>query len=63
MELKLDLQPPLQETVASLETSKLWLLGLTFGDFGTAAAPSRRQYSFWSECECPGDCLRDHDRE
>jgi hypothetical protein len=20
-------------------------------------------YSFWAECECPGDCLRDHANE
>lgn len=27
---------------------------------GSAAAPP---YSFLSECECPDDCLRDHENE
>ncbi len=27
------------------------------------AEPAARGYSFWAECECPGDCLRDHENE
>jgi hypothetical protein len=63
MELKLDLQQPTHEIVRSLEPSKLWLLGLTTGDLDATVVPAMSPYSFWSECECPGDCLRDHDRE
>jgi hypothetical protein len=25
--------------------------------------PAVRRYSFWAECECPDDCLRDHENE
>lgn len=63
MELGMDVQQPRHETVPSLEPSKLSLLGLTASDLGSWMAPAERPYSFWSECECPADCLRDHDRE
>ncbi len=25
--------------------------------------PASPEYSFWAECECPGDCLRDHEND
>ena len=63
MDLKFDLGQPVKRTVGSLEPSHLWVLGLTVDDDGSVVGPGRRQYSYWAECECPGDCLRDHENE
>jgi hypothetical protein len=32
-------------------------------DRDALAASESRPYSFLSECECPDDCLRDHENE
>lgn len=63
MELKMDLRQPVAPTVGSLEPSHLWVLGLALDDDGSIAGPGRRRYSDWTECECPDDCLRDHENE
>ncbi len=63
MELMVDLRQPVQETVGSLEPSHLWVLGLALDDQGTLVGLGTRQYSFWADCECPDDCLRDHENE
>lgn len=46
-----------------LDTRKLSLLGLAMEWDGTVVGPGLRRYSFWSECECPDDCARDHENE
>lgn len=62
MELTMDLQV-VQETRHSLEPSHLWVLGLAVDDHGELVGPGRRKYSYLAECECPDDCLRDHENE
>ena len=52
-----------KEIVGSLEPSHLWMLGLAIDDDGSVVGPGKRAYSYWAECECPGDCLRDHENE
>ena len=39
--------------------SWVWPSTMTARSSGTA----RREYSYWAECECPDDCLRDHENE
>jgi hypothetical protein len=51
------------EQIRSLEPSHLWILGLAVGDDGSVAGPGHRRFSYWAECECPYDCLRDHENE
>lgn len=63
MELKVDLRQPVQETAGSLEPSHLWVLGLALDDDGPLVKSALRPYSFRSECECPDNCLRDHENE
>ena len=63
MELKMDFRQPTAPTAGSLEPSHLWVLGLALDDEGSIVGPGRRQYSDWAECECPDDCLRDHENE
>jgi hypothetical protein len=46
-----------------LDPTKLWVLGLTIDPDGSVAGPGLRRFSFWAECECPGDCNRDHENE
>jgi hypothetical protein len=60
---KVDLRQPMKQTVGSLEPSHLWILGLAVGDDGSAAGPGTRQPSDLAECECPDDCVRDHENE
>ena len=63
MELKMDFRQPIEQTVGSLAPSHLWVLGLTLDDEGSIVGPGRRRDSYWAECECPDDCLRDHGNE
>ena len=63
MELNADLRQPSKEPIGSLEPSHLWVLGLVVDDDGSLVGPGRRQDSSWAECECPDNCLRDHENE
>jgi len=54
---------PSAAQVGSLEPSHLWVLGPALDDEGSLVGPGRREYSYWAECECPDDCLRDHENE
>jgi hypothetical protein len=68
MDLNVDLRQPVRATVGRLESSHRSALGLA-ADEGSALTErgarqsGTRQYSYWAECECPGDCLRDHENE
>ena len=60
MEVNADQGRPVKDASASSEPS---YLGSTVEEAGSLVAPRTRLYSFWSDCECPGDCLRDHANE
>ncbi len=62
MELQLDLRPPIKQTSSS-ESSLLWMLSLADPNRSPDPLPAPRPYSYLSECECPDDCLRDHENE
>ncbi len=51
------------QTPGSPEQSQPWILGLIDVRDDGRAAHGGRPYSFLSECECPDDCLRDHESE
>jgi hypothetical protein len=56
----------IRESIATLERldpAKLWVLGLAVEPDGSVTGPGLRRFSFWAECECPGDCNRDHENE
>ena len=63
MQLSVDVRQPIQQTASSAEPSHPWILGLIAVENEMRAAPPGRPYSFLSECECPDDCLRDHESE
>ncbi len=63
MEIKVVQPQPSVAQLGILEPSHLWVLGLTLDEDGAVVGPGRREYSYWAECECPGDCLRDHENE
>jgi hypothetical protein len=63
MDLNADLRQPAQKAIVSLEPSHLWVVGLAVDDDGSLVGPGSRRDSFWAECECPDDCLRDHENE
>lgn len=46
-----------------LEPTHLWVLGLAIDDNDEFVGPGRRQSLGWPECNCPDDCLRDHENE
>jgi hypothetical protein len=63
MDLKVVQRQPSATPVRSLEPSHLWVLGLALDDEGSLVGPGRREDSYWADCECPDDCLRDHENE
>jgi hypothetical protein len=63
MQLTIDTRQPNQQTTDSPEPSHPGILGLIAVADDARATPGGRPYSFLSECECPDDCLRDHESE
>ncbi len=63
MDLKVDQRHRIENAVGSLEPSHPWVLGLAVEEYGSLVAPTLRPYSYRAECECPDDCLRDHENE
>jgi len=61
VERTIDQQQPIEKTIGALEPSHLWVLGLALDDEGVLTGPRTRQYSDGAECECPDDCLIDHE--
>jgi hypothetical protein len=62
MELRVEPQQSGQKTVGRLEPSRLWVLGLAADD-DALARPRIHEDSYLAECNCPDDCLRDHENE
>jgi hypothetical protein len=63
MQLHVDIRQPASTTAQPAESPDPWFLGLVAVDDGPRTEPARRAYSFLADCECPGDCLRDHENE
>jgi hypothetical protein len=63
MQFTVDARQPIQQTTGSPEPSHPWIPGPIAVDDNTRATLGGRPYSFLSECECPDDCLRDHESE
>ncbi len=63
MQIDVDVRQPAQPTTRSVEPWQPWILGPIAIDRGQWATPGARTYSFLAECECPDDCLRDHENE
>ncbi|MEA2536980.1 MAG: hypothetical protein QOF11_1214 [Chloroflexota bacterium] len=47
----------------TLEPSHHWVLGLTADDDASIVGRGQRQSSYQVECDCPDNCLRDHENE
>ncbi len=62
MELQLKLGYPAGRASAA-EPPLRWIHGRLERDRGAIAIPAPYEYSFLSACECPDDCLRDHENE
>ncbi len=58
-----DQRQPIRQTIGSVEPSRLWNLGVAADDGRPLAEPALPKHSYLSECECPDDCLRDHENE
>ena len=63
MLLTADLRQPVPEPDASLEPSPGPEIARVADGDGSPVAPETRPYSFSADCECPDDCLRDHENE
>jgi hypothetical protein len=68
MDLEVDIRLPVKATVSSLEPSHGLVLGMAVGEDSPPVGPSTGpsgtpQHSYWAECNCPGDCPRDHENE
>jgi len=67
-------QPKVPAQIRSLEPSHLWIVGVAVPAATAQPRPAttsrlprrvegRPMASFEGPCECPDDCLRDHDRD
>ena len=63
MQLTVDVRQPIQQTAATQDSSRRWILDPFAADEDGGARTSGRPYSFFADCECPDDCLRDHENE
>ncbi|TAJ99916.1 MAG: hypothetical protein EPO36_10430 [Chloroflexota bacterium] len=61
MNISLVLPQSRAQSVASTVLSRL--KSLVSPDRDATGSADARPYSFLSECECPADCLRDHENE
>jgi len=61
MQLTIETRQPTKRTAGSMEPPNPWILGLV--DDSPRAESGLRPYSYTAECECPDDCLRDHENE
>lgn len=52
-----------KQSIGSVVISRLRSLVAASPDRARSVKAVPRQYSFLSECECPHDCLRDHENE
>ena len=62
-QLTMDIHRSSGQTARSGEASPGWVLGPTVADEARLSIQRPQAYSFLSECECPDDCLRDHENE
>jgi hypothetical protein len=63
MDLRFESRQPVMDAAGSPESWIQRAPGLAVDDERSLAGPGRRPYSYWAECECPGDCPRDHENE
>ncbi len=63
MQLTVDVRQSTTQATGSVEPSHLWILGLGAADDGQPTMSGALPYSFLGDCECPDDCLRDHENE
>ncbi|MEO8571564.1 MAG: hypothetical protein ABI553_07660 [Chloroflexota bacterium] len=63
MTLEFDQRQPVRQTIGSVEPSPPWKHRLAADDGDPLVEPAVPENSYSSECECPDDCLRDHENE
>jgi hypothetical protein len=63
MNIALALPESQTQKVGSVVLSRLRILVAAASDRAKSVKAAPRPYSFLSECECPDDCLRDHENE
>lgn len=63
MEPAVDAVQPLETTAVSLESWRPWVLALAREGESPLVESGADRYSYLTECECPKDCLRDHENE
>jgi hypothetical protein len=63
MELSFDQRQPVSPPVVSREPWPRQAVVPVIERTDGRVEPASRRYSFWAECECPDDCLRDHENE
>lgn len=63
MNLAIALPESRKQSVGAVVRSSLRNILAAVSDRDTTVKAEPRPYSFMSECECPDDCLRDHENE
>ena len=63
MQSDVDTLRSVPQATGSTDPSHPWILGLVATSDAPRAPHASTPDSFMSECECPEDCLRDHENE
>jgi hypothetical protein len=61
--LALTLPETRKQSIGSVVLTSLKNIVAAVSDRAATTKPEPHPYSFQSECECPDDCLRDHENE
>jgi hypothetical protein len=46
-----------------ISPAAFWILGIVQDEDGSLTGPGKAQSSYLTECDCPDDCLRDHETD
>ena len=63
MQLIVDQRRPLERLAGSDQPSSQWFSGPDTAPARPSVEDHVPAYSYASDCECPDDCLRDHENE
>jgi hypothetical protein len=63
MEIGIESAQPSARTIRSADLSSHGVAGVPRPEASARIEPGSRPYSFLEACECPHDCLRDHENE
>jgi hypothetical protein len=63
MEVRVESAQPSARSIGSVDPSSRGVAGIPRAEASPRSEAGSRPYSFLEACDCPHDCLRDHENE